>query len=115
MRREIMDFRRYFSQTSAYRNFDGNRLWPLNLLCPVETSTTISEQYFRYDANCKEIFLFSERQKGVIAFGQNNSLKKIQLQKKSLKLSERTQASRLDNKGAILELYKTVQCVIVNQ
>lgn len=115
MRREIMDFRRYFSQTSAYRNFDGNRLWPLNLLCPVETSITISEQYFRYDANCKEIFLFSERQKGVIAFGQNNSLKKNSITKKSLKLSERTQASRPDNKGAILELYKTVQCVIVNQ
>ena len=82
MRREMMDFRRYFSQTSAYRNFDGNRLWPLNLLCPVETSITIGEQYFRYDANCKEIFLFSERQKGVIAFGQNNSLKKNSITKK---------------------------------
>ena len=115
MRREIMDFRRYFSQTSAYRNFDGNRLWPLNLLCPVETSITISEQYFRYDASCKEIFLFSERQRELSLLDRITAWKKIQLQKKSLKLSEKTQSSRLDNKGAILELYKTFQCVIVNQ
>ena len=35
--------------------------------------------------------------------------------KKSLKLSERTQVSRPDIEGAISELDKTVQCVILNQ
>lgn len=82
MRREIMDFRRYFLQTSAYRNFDGNRLWPLNLLCPVETSITIGEQYFRYDANCKEIFLFSDR---ITAWKKFNYKKNLSSFRKELK------------------------------
>ena len=63
MLHEMMDFRRYFSRTSAYSSFDKNRLWPLNLFSLVGTSITISEQYFRSNANCEEIFLFPERQK----------------------------------------------------
>lgn len=73
---QMMDFRRYFSQTSACRNFDRNLLWPLILLCLVETSITIS------DKKCK--LQRTERLKGVIAFGQNNSLKKKFNYKKNL-------------------------------
>ena len=76
MLHEMMDFRWYFSRTSAYSSFDKNRLWPLNLFSPVGTSITISEQYFRSNANCEEIFLFPERQKKVVAYGHSRSLKK---------------------------------------
>lgn len=82
MLHEMMAFRRYFSRTSAYSSFDKNRLWPLNLFSLVGTSITISEQYFRSNANCEEIFLFPERQKKVVAFGHSRSLKKQFNQKK---------------------------------
>ena len=77
-----MDCGRYFSLTSAYGNFDRNRVWPLNLLSLVETPIIIGEQYFRFDANCEEMFFFPERQKRLVAFGHDTSPKTtLELQK----------------------------------
>ena len=49
-------------------------------------------------SNYKEIFLYLEQQKWLVAFGHVNSLKiTIELQKQSLWLSERTNVSGLEN------------------
>ena len=73
--RMMMDSRRYFSRTSAFGNFDRNRFWPLYLLSLLGAPIYISEQYFRSDANCKEIFFSTQRQKRLVAFEHDNSLK----------------------------------------
>ena len=73
--RMMMDSRRYFSRTSAFGNFDRNRFWPLYLLSLLGAPIYISEQYFRSDANFKEIFLSTQRQKRLVAFEHDNSLK----------------------------------------
>ena len=62
-----------------------NTLWPLNLLSQVRTPITIGEQYFRSDANYDKFSFFPERQKGLVAFGHDDSLKTTpELQKQSL-------------------------------
>ena len=78
----MMDCRRNFLRISAYGNLDRNRLWPLNLLCLVETPITIFEQYFRFDADLRINFpFFSEREKGLVAFGHNSLKITLDLQK----------------------------------
>ena len=97
----MMDCGRYFSLTSAYGNFDRNRVWPLNLLSLVETPIIIGEQYFRFDANCEEMFFFQSGKKDLSLLDMIRAQKQHLNYKNQSLASEKNLCKKLDNKWAI--------------
>ena len=94
----MMDCGRYFSLTSAYGNFDRNRVWPLNLLSLVETLSLSVNNISASMQTAKKCSFFQSGKKDLSLLDMIPAQKQHLNYKNQSLASEKNLCKKLDNK-----------------